>query len=146
MANSHPSGTWLKNLQQRQHIHQFDLRLKIASSNLEEASQKSCPVFSPQFYKQMLLLLFPHTYNMYPKPDGGFIYCQLILATSCPIDSLIEKIRPSLMQYNLGLWQRLTDCEQVSDIGWLLYSTRHQDEQSLAHLLSSLIGEPIGLR
>lgn len=181
-APNHSSGIRLKNQQQRQHIHRFDLRLKIASSNSEDASQKLIQKALVLFFSVILqadaTAIIPpylkldreangindisgrHTVadikgfinlkryfsNMYPKPDGGFIYCRVILATSCPFDSLISKVRPSLMQYELGLWQRPTDCEQVSDIGWLLYSSRHQDEQRLATLLSTLIGEPIGVR
>jgi hypothetical protein len=37
------------------------------------------------------------------------------------------------------------ETEQVSEIGWLLYSMRKQDEKRLANnLLSSLTGEKIG--
>jgi hypothetical protein len=41
----------------------------------------------------------------------------------------------------MGLWQRSIDAEQVSEIGWLLYSTRQQDEKRISTLLSVLTEE-----
>lgn len=176
------SGIRLKNQQQRQYIHRFDLRLKIKSADSDEASQKMIQKALSLFFNTVLqadatTLIPPYLKldreasgiydlsgrntvadlkgfttlkryfsNLFPKAEGGQVYCRVILALSGTVDNLITKIRPSLQQYEMGLWQRPTDCEQVSDIGWLLYSTRNQDEHRLASLLSSLIGEPIGVR
>jgi hypothetical protein len=51
-----------------------------------------------------------------------------------------------LKDYKIGLCERPTDCEQVSEIGWLLYSSREQDESRLSHLLSKMLKESIGVR
>jgi len=50
------------------------------------------------------------------------------------------------MDNRMGLWQWSIEAEQVTELGWLLYSTRQQDEKQLAHLLSRLTGEKIGTR
>lgn len=67
-----------------QHIHQLDLRLKIASSNLEEASQKSCPVFFTTILQADATTIIPPYLQYVSKPDGGFIYCQVILCNVSP--------------------------------------------------------------
>jgi hypothetical protein len=46
----------------------------------------------------------------------------------------------------MGLWKRPTDCEQVAEVGWLLYSTRMQDEEWLSEPLSKITKEEIGVR
>lgn len=38
------------------------------------------------------------------------------------------------------------DTEQVSELGWILYSTRQQDEKCLSSLLTKITGEKIGAR
>jgi len=44
----------------------------------------------------------------------------------------------------MGLWQQSIDAEQVTEIGWLLYSSRQQDEKRVAELLSHCTEEKIG--
>ncbi len=46
----------------------------------------------------------------------------------------------------MGLWPRPTDHEQVSDIGWLLYSSRYQNKARVAEMLSNELGIRAGAR
>ncbi len=47
---------------------------------------------------------------------------------------------------SFSLWPKATDLEFAAEVGWLLYSTRQQDEERLSELLSSLAGEKIGVK
>ena len=58
----------------------------------------------------------------------------------------MERARPLLMDQKISLWPNACDHESVSDIGWLLYSTREQDSDCIAEMLSSLVGEMIGAK
>jgi len=58
----------------------------------------------------------------------------------------MEKAKYSLENNDFSLWPKATDNENTTDVGWLLYSTRAQDEERLSGLLSELIGENIGVK
>lgn len=84
--------------------------------------------------------------RLFPRPEGGQFYCNVILALTNGVGWLTESIRRTLQDNKMGLWKRPTDCEQVSEVGWLLYSTRMQDEERLSELLSKITKEEIGIR
>ncbi len=56
----------------------------------------------------------------------------------------MDKARSSLMNLDYGIFPRACDHERTAEIGWLLYSTRQQDEERLSELLSSLVQEQLG--
>jgi hypothetical protein len=58
----------------------------------------------------------------------------------------MDKAKYSLENNDLSLWPKASDNENTTDVGWLLYSTRAQDEERLTALLSKFIGENIGLK
>ncbi len=76
----------------------------------------------------------------------GKVYCSLILATSLPFKDLMREVQSSLRNSEMGLYPRASDHENAADVGWLLYSVRQQDEERLSWLLSSLIGETVGVK
>jgi hypothetical protein len=78
--------------------------------------------------------------------EGGQFYCNIVLALDCSPTTLMDMFMVRLRGNRMGLWRGSIDAEQVSEIGWLLYSTCQQDEKHLAHLLSSLTGKTIGAR
>jgi len=41
----------------------------------------------------------------------------------------MEIARPSLMNMDFGIFPKASDHEISSEVGWLLYSTRSQDEE-----------------
>lgn len=51
------------------------------------------------------------------------------------------KTRHSLENQVFSLWPKASDHELATDAGWLLYSTRQQDEERITELLSSMMGE-----
>jgi hypothetical protein len=84
--------------------------------------------------------------RIFPRIDGGQFYCNIILATTASPDWLQNSLRQHLRDHRFGLWRRSIDCEQVSEIGWLLYSTRQQDVERISQHLSYLTKEKVGAR
>jgi len=78
--------------------------------------------------------------------EAGHSWCSVILALSVLFSSFIEKVRHSLENQNFSLWPKASDNENAIDVGWLLYSTRQQDEERLASLLTSLTGDNLGVK
>jgi hypothetical protein len=76
----------------------------------------------------------------------GKVYCSVILAQSIPFASIINSSLNALARDELGLYQWASDHEAPGEIGWLCYSVRPQDEESLSSLLSDLCDEHIGVK
>jgi hypothetical protein len=74
------------------------------------------------------------------------VWSSIILAQSISFTSFMEKTRHSLDNKAFSLWPKASDHELATDIGWLLYSTRQQDEGMIAEMISSLLGEKIGAK
>jgi len=58
----------------------------------------------------------------------------------------MEKAKSSLENNEFSLWPKASDNDNTTDVGWLLYSTRAQDEERLSALLSRITGENIGVK
>ena len=84
--------------------------------------------------------------RLFPRKEGGQFYCNVILALSRTPESVLSLLRQPLLDNSIGLWRRTTDCEQVSEVGWLLYSSREQEESRISQLLSKMLKENIGVR
>jgi len=80
-------------------------------------------------------------HRLFPRAEGRMFYCNVIRATSKSPSSFMDALSIHLRDNKMGLWQRSIDAEQVSEIGWLLYSTRQQDEKCISTLLSVLTEE-----
>jgi len=85
-----------------------------------------------------------YLHRLFPHQEGGQFYCNIILATSKSPAELRDMIALHLRDNRMGLWQQSIDAEQVTEIGWLLYSSRQQDEKRVAELLSHCTEEKIG--
>jgi hypothetical protein len=64
-----------------------------------------------------------------PRPEEGFVWSSIILAQSIPFASFMEKTRHFLENQEFSLWSKASDHELATDIGWLLYATRQQEEE-----------------
>jgi hypothetical protein len=84
--------------------------------------------------------------RLFPRPEGGQYYCNVIIALTNGVVWVTENIKRSLQDNKIGLWKCPTDCEQVSEVGWLLYSTRLQDPERISNMLSKITNEEIGVR
>lgn len=62
------------------------------------------------------------------RDDNGFNWCRIFLAQSMPFLTFMEKAKYSLENNDFSLWPKASDNENTTDVGWLLYSTRAQDE------------------
>jgi hypothetical protein len=58
----------------------------------------------------------------------------------------MKKTRHSLENQDFSLWPKASDHKLATDIGWLLYLSRQQDEGRIAEVISSLTGEKIGAK
>ncbi len=58
----------------------------------------------------------------------------------------MEKTRYSLENQSFSLWPKASNHELAADVGWFLYSSRLQDEEHIAEMVSSLTGEKIGAK
>jgi hypothetical protein len=52
----------------------------------------------------------------------------------------------ALENRSFSLWPKASDHEVATDVGWLLYSTRQQDEKRITLMLSFYFGEHIGAK
>jgi len=70
----------------------------------------------------------------------------MILAQSITFQEFMELARALLINMDYILFSKASDQENAAEIGWMLYSTRSQDEEQLAELFSALVQESIGVK
>jgi hypothetical protein len=58
----------------------------------------------------------------------------------------MEKAQSALSNQDFSIWPKPSDNENASDVGWLFYSTRAQEEERLTQLFSKATGENIGVK
>jgi hypothetical protein len=63
--------------------------------------------------------------------ENGIIWCSMIFAQNIPFTLFMEKAKYSLENHAFSIWPKALDNETAMDKGWLLYSTRQQDEEHL---------------
>lgn len=85
-------------------------------------------------------------FRMSSRNEAGNSWCSVILALSVPYSQFMDKVHYSLENQSFSLWPKASDNENAVDLGWLLYSTRQQDEERLAALLSALTGDNLGVK
>jgi hypothetical protein len=55
----------------------------------------------------------------------GNLYCSLILVQNIMFHEFINQARSILINLDFSLFPTASDHEELSEIGWLLYSTRY---------------------
>jgi hypothetical protein len=55
----------------------------------------------------------------------------------------MDKASSALINLDYSIFPKASDQEETAEIGWLLYSTRYQDEERFSELLSTLVQERI---
>jgi hypothetical protein len=83
---------------------------------------------------------------MSQRDAEGKRWCSVILAQAVPFSVFKDKAKSSLENNEFSLWPKAPDSKNTTDAGWLLYSTRAQDEERLSALLSRLTGENLGVK
>jgi hypothetical protein len=91
-------------------------------------------------------VLKKYFFHLSPRDDEGVSWCSIILAQALPFSVFMDKAKYSLENNDLSLWPKASDNENSTDVGWLMYSTRAQDEERQSALLSELTGENIGVK
>jgi hypothetical protein len=85
-------------------------------------------------------------FRLSSRNEAGYSWCSVNLALSIPFSQFMEKVRYSYENQNFSLWPKASDNGMATDVGWLLYSTRQQDEERLAPLLTTLSGYNLGVK
>ncbi len=114
-----------------------------------DRSDKSVPDLSSSFHVDALdsyYSLKRYFSRLSPRSEDGHVWCSVILAQSISFAAFMEKTRHSLENQAFSLWPKAPDHELATEVGWLLYSTRQQDEARIAEMLSQLSGEKIGIK
>jgi hypothetical protein len=91
-------------------------------------------------------VLKKYFFRLSPRDDEGVSWCSIILAQALPFSVFMDKSKFSLENNDLSLWPKASDNENLTDVGWLMYSTRVQDKERLSALLSELTGEKKGVK
>jgi hypothetical protein len=100
------------------------------------------PVSSVDSYHALKKYFF----RLSPRDDEGISWCSIILAQSLPFPIFMDKAKYSLENNDFSIWPKASDNENTTDAGWLLYSTRAQDEERISALLCKITGENIGVK
>jgi hypothetical protein len=125
----------------RPHVHHYTFGL--------DRSDKSIPNLCSTFNVTTLdsyYSLKRYFSRLSPCSDEWFVWCSIILAKSSSFASFMVKTRHSLENQAFSLWPKASDHELATDPGWLLYSTRQQDEKMITELLSTMMGEKLGVK
>jgi hypothetical protein len=85
-------------------------------------------------------------FRMPPRDNVGISWCNTILAQSLPFSIFMDKAKYLLENHKFSLWPKASENEYATDVGWLLSSTRSQDEERLSSLLSEITEENIGIK
>jgi len=172
----------LKRSLSHQHIHRYDLRIKVKVTKSEDEEQVAVQNTLQKFFEIVLqadkssiippFLELDRSDRSIPdisaslpvaeiepfssvkryfahisqRNDKGYIYCSLILAQNKSFSEFMEIARPLLMNMDFGLFPKASDHEVSSEVGWLLYSTRSQDEERLLELISTLVKDTVGVK
>ena len=76
-----------------------------------------------------------------PRLEEEFVWSSIILAQSISFPNFMEITQQSLENQDFSLWPKASDHELATDVSWLLYSTRQQDEERIAEIMTKLTGE-----
>jgi hypothetical protein len=94
-------------------------------------------------------LLRPYLNRFYINrtPDTPFItYPGVHIGHNKPLSEIREDMQLWLQDSNHGLYYKMLQVEESSDIGWLLYSTKEMDAGALVDEIEELVGLKVGLR
>jgi len=80
------------------------------------------------------------------RNDKGNMYCSVILAQNITFYEFMDKASSALINLDYRIFPEASDHEETAEIGWLLYSTCHQDEERLSDLMTNLAQERIGVK
>jgi len=80
------------------------------------------------------------------RNNKGNIYCSDILTQNITFNDFMDKARSALINLDYGIFPKASDHKETAEIGWLLHSTRYQDEERLSEMISNLVQEKIGAK
>jgi hypothetical protein len=59
---------------------------------------------------------------------------------------IMDKARQAFINLKYGSFPKASDHEETAEVGWLLYSTRQQDEERISEMISNLVKEKVGAK
>ena len=84
--------------------------------------------------------------RIFPNKKGGGMYTSILIGHDKIFPDIIDDIAWWLKQEGHGLWVRTLQCENVAKLGWLLYSAREMDKESLSEEIGDRIGTAVAVR
>jgi len=78
--------------------------------------------------------------------DQGNVYCSVILAENITFYDIMDKAQQVLLNLENGLFPKASDHEDTAEVGWLLCSTRQQDEERNPDFISNIVKEKVGAK
>jgi len=77
---------------------------------------------------------------------GGDMCTALLVGMSKPLPKVVKSLSAWLCNKKFGLWQAYLQLEQLTSLGWLLFSTQMMNVEQLKEAISDEIGNiPVGL-
>jgi hypothetical protein len=85
-------------------------------------------------------------HRAFKNKDGGNIHCAIRAGHSVERETLLEQVGPALKDEDYGLYIKALQVPETTTLGWLLWSTRSMDRDSLINDVKHSTGIDIGLR
>jgi len=86
--------------------------------------------------------------KLYVPGEGNnrVIYPHIRLGHDDSLEELKEKVGDWMRETNSGIFYKMLQVEEGTEVGWLLYSTREMDAGALADEIEDILGFPVGLK
>jgi hypothetical protein len=120
----------------RPHTHRYTLRIKIISSKSEEDEHKLIQKTLQKFFDIVLQgdpkTLIPPYFELDRSdnsvPDLSPSFNVEALDSYYSLKRYFSRLSPRSEEGFVSLWPKASDHELATDMGWLLYSTRQQEQ------------------
>ena len=102
----------------------------------------------PEEIPHMINSMRSYANKLYVPGEGKnrVIYPHIRIGHDDSLEVLKEKLSSWLRESNSGLFYKMLQVEEGSEVGWLLYSTREMDAGALSDEIEDILGFPVGLK
>ena len=113
----------------------------VAKSHLKELHR-------PEEVPHMINSMRSYVNKLFVPGEGRnrVIYPNMMIGHDDSLEVLKEKLSIWMRETNSGLYYKMLQVEEGTEVGWLLYSTREMDAGALADEIEDILGFPVGLK
>lgn len=128
-------------------LHQADVGTEILPYTAYNALEKNLKV-DKSIPKNIdaLKTWFDGIYIRKGAEKGTTVYARILVGHDQEASTILDCMDAWLRKYKHGLYRCMVQKEQVTEIGWLLFSTRSMDAGALADEMQEVFKEEIGLK